>query len=68
MTAYLLKAFRECQQLIKNVGRGKGSEVEMKMAHNMQIALAQRVQEESTAFRRKQSRYLKSMQRVGEPS
>lgn len=62
LTTDITGMFHRCQERIGRIpgmvqGEGRGEEV---MARNIQVALATKVQEESTRFRKKQSAYLKS--------
>lgn len=72
LTQEITRGFHSCQRAIKRIekivqetrdsgGISKGEET---MAKNIQIALAGRVQEASTGFRKKQSAYLKSKSRM----
>lgn len=66
LTQDITRSFHDCQKAIQRieamvreqVGVTSGEET---MAKNIQISLAQRVQESSARFRKKQSTYLRSM-------
>lgn len=68
LTQEITRAFHECQRCVRRievlarddskVGGAVGAEM---MARNVQVSLAGRVQEASATFRKKQSKYLKSM-------
>lgn len=61
LTTDITAMFHKCQDRIRTIpemaGAGKADE---SMARNIQVALATKVQESSTMFRKKQSAYLKS--------
>ena len=69
LTRDITRSFQQCQRAIARVDgllkeeqvRGQLGDGEEKMARNLKIALATRVQEASTQFRKKQSAYLRSM-------
>jgi syntaxin 16 len=63
LTAEITGEFHTCQNLIQKVAgvaRGGGM-AEEQMAKNLMVAMAGKVQEASTGFRKKQAAYLKSM-------
>lgn len=66
LTTEITTMFHQCGNAIKKVERlakqgGPISQAEETMSMNIQISLAAKVQEASTAFRKKQSAYLKSL-------
>ncbi|ODQ53701.1 t-SNARE [Saitoella complicata NRRL Y-17804] len=64
LTSEITMHFHDCQRLIKKIeaqSRGTDSEAEAIMAKNIQISLATKVQESSSAFRKKQSTYLRRL-------
>lgn len=70
LTTDITTKFHQCQAAIKKVermakGAGRTEEV---MSKNLQISLATKVQQSSTAFRKKQAAYLKSMFSIEGPS
>jgi syntaxin 16 len=68
LTQEITRGFHECQRAIKKIEQmvkeaqmsGSLSKGDETMAKNIQIALAARVQEVSTSFRKKQTNYLNS--------
>ncbi|KAA8904406.1 t-snare, syntaxin, partial [Sphaerosporella brunnea] len=66
LTGEITADFRSCQDRIRDVGKmlkgcGKSEEA---MGRNIQMSLAQRVQDASTLFRKKQSAYLKKLRGI----
>ncbi|BFZ60335.1 t-SNARE affecting a late Golgi compartment protein 2 [Saitoella coloradoensis] len=64
LTSEITMHFHDCQRLIKKIeaqSTGTDSEAEAIMAKNIQISLATKVQESSSAFRKKQSTYLRRL-------
>ena len=69
MTQEITRGFHDCQNAIQKIEamvrdakrQGGVSQADERMAKNIQINLASRVQEVSAGFRKKQSNYLKSM-------
>ncbi len=68
LTQEITRGFHECQRAIKRIEKmvkeaqlaGSLSKGDETMAKNIQIALAARIQEVSTSFRKKQTNYLNS--------
>ncbi|KAK9461729.1 t-SNARE [Lipomyces oligophaga] len=71
LTREITQHFHECQRLIQQLGTqassGGLSRAQITMSKNMQISLATKVQEVSTAFRKKQSAYLKRLRGISAP-
>ncbi|KAI5781219.1 t-snare, syntaxin [Geopyxis carbonaria] len=63
LTTEITASFHRCQDKIRKI-TATGSNAEVAMARNMQVALATRVQDASTAFRKKQSAYLKKLRGI----
>ncbi|KAF3165997.1 hypothetical protein TWF106_004764 [Orbilia oligospora] len=63
LTTDITTKFYECQSAIKRIERlaQGGTRAEEVMAKNIQISLATKVQQSSTAFRKKQAAYLKRL-------
>ncbi|KAJ5090217.1 hypothetical protein N7532_008901 [Penicillium argentinense] len=66
LTQEITRSFHDCQKAIQRIEmivreQGSASSGEETMAKNIQISLAQRVQESSARFRKKQSTYLRKL-------
>lgn len=65
LTVAITRALHKCQALVKTFGQIAKQQTEpalYKMAENIQVAMAAKLQECSTQFRQMQSAYLKSLQ------
>ncbi|ERF71890.1 hypothetical protein EPUS_01805 [Endocarpon pusillum Z07020] len=73
LTQEITRGFHECQRAIKRIEKmvkeaqtaGSLSKGDETMARNIQIALAARIQEVSTRFRKRQTNYLNKMRALG---
>jgi len=76
LTQEITRGFHECQRAIKKIEQmvkdaqmsGSLSKGDETMAKNIQIALAARIQEVSTSFRKKQTNYLNSRDGSNRPA
>lgn len=63
MTYDITQDLHHCQGMLKKLDRQSGDAAQDKMQQNAKIALATKVQEASTVFRKLQSNYLKALKR-----